>query len=59
MALPPPRGGLFADLRRGREVEPEGDEDHLSPRDTIRALLALHPILVKELLNDREERNKQ
>jgi len=34
----------------------EGDEDHLSPRDTIRALLALHPILVKELLNDREER---
>ena len=37
----------------------EGDEDHLSPRDTIRALLALHPVLVKELLNDREERNKQ
>jgi len=34
----------------------EGDEDHLSPRDTIRALLALHPILVKELINDREER---
>jgi hypothetical protein len=35
----------------------EGDEDHLSPRDTIRALLALHPVLVKELINDREERN--
>jgi hypothetical protein len=34
----------------------EGDEDHLSPRDTIRALLALHPVLVKELINDREER---
>ncbi len=34
----------------------EGDEDHLSPRNTIRALLALHPIMVKELLNDREER---
>jgi hypothetical protein len=34
----------------------EGDEDHLSPRDTIRALLALHPLLVKELINDREER---
>ena len=33
----------------------EGDEDHLSPRDTIRALLALHPVLVKELINDREE----
>lgn len=33
----------------------EGDEDHLSPRDTIRVLLALHPVLVKELINDREE----
>ena len=34
----------------------EGDEDHLSPRDTIRALLALHPALVRELVNDREVR---
>ena len=34
----------------------EGDEDHLSPRNTIRVLLALHPVLVRELLNDREER---
>ena len=34
----------------------EGDEDHLSPRSTIRALLALHPGLVRELINDREER---
>jgi hypothetical protein len=34
----------------------EGDEDHLSPRNTIRALLALHPALVRELVNDREER---
>jgi hypothetical protein len=34
----------------------EGDEDHLSPRNTIRALLALHPVLVKELINDREDR---
>jgi hypothetical protein len=33
----------------------EGDEDHLSPRDTIRALLALNPILVRELINDRQE----
>jgi hypothetical protein len=33
----------------------EGDEDHLSPRDTIRALLALNPILVRELINDRLE----
>ena len=34
----------------------EGDEDHLSPRSTIRALLALHPAMVRELINDREER---
>ena len=34
----------------------EGDEDHLSPRNTIRALLALHPALVRELINNREER---
>ena len=34
----------------------EGDEDHLSPRGTIRALLALNPGLVRELINDREER---
>jgi hypothetical protein len=34
----------------------EGDEDHLSPRNTIRALLALNPMLVRELINDREER---
>ena len=33
----------------------EGDEDHLSPRNTIRALLALSPVLVRELINDREE----
>ena len=34
----------------------EGDEDHLSPRNTIRALLSLHPPMVRELINDREER---
>jgi hypothetical protein len=34
----------------------EGDEDHLSPRGTIRVLLALNPVLVRELINDREER---
>jgi hypothetical protein len=34
----------------------EGDEDHLSPRNTIRTLLALNPVLVRELINDREER---
>lgn len=37
----------------------EGDEDHLSPRNTIRALLALSPVLVKELINDREEAVKE
>ncbi|HEV8426705.1 MAG TPA: hypothetical protein VGQ41_02260 [Pyrinomonadaceae bacterium] len=31
----------------------EGDEDHLSPRSTIRAILALNPDLVRELINDR------
>ncbi len=35
----------------------EGDDDHLSPRDTIRALLALHPTLVRELINNQQERN--
>jgi hypothetical protein len=34
----------------------EGDEDHLSPRNTVRALFSLHPVLVRELINDREER---
>ncbi len=34
----------------------EGDEDHLSPRNTIRALLAINPVLVRELIYDREER---
>ena len=31
----------------------EGDEDHLSPRNTIRAILALNSGLVRELINDR------
>jgi hypothetical protein len=34
----------------------EGDDDHLSPRNTIRALLAVHPILVRELVYNRQER---
>jgi hypothetical protein len=37
----------------------EGDDDHLSPRNTIRALLALNPVLVRELINDREERTRK
>ena len=35
--------------------EDEGDEDHLSPRNTIRALLALNPTLTRELVYGREE----
>jgi hypothetical protein len=31
----------------------EGDDDHLSPRNTIRALLALNPILARELVYGR------
>jgi predicted metallopeptidase len=34
----------------------EGDEEHLSPRNTIRALLALNPTLARELVSGREER---
>jgi hypothetical protein len=37
----------------------EGDDDHLSPRNTIRALLALNPVLVRELITDREERTRK
>jgi len=33
----------------------EGDDEHLSPRSTIKALLALNPQLVRELVNDKEE----
>ena len=33
----------------------EGDEEHLSPRNTIRALLALNPQLVRDLINDKAE----
>lgn len=31
-------------------TEDEGDEDHLSPRNTIRALLSLNPTLTRELV---------
>ena len=31
-------------------VQDEGDEDHLSPRNTIRALLSLNPTLTRELV---------
>jgi hypothetical protein len=36
-------------------TQDEGDEEHLSPRSTIRALLSLNPQLVRELVNDQEE----
>jgi hypothetical protein len=35
--------------------EDEGDDDHLSPRSTIRALLALNRLLARELISGREE----
>lgn len=35
--------------------EDEGDEDHLSPRNTIRALLALNPALMHELIFGKED----
>ena len=35
--------------------ENEGDDDHLSPRDTLRALLALDQSLARELISGREE----
>jgi hypothetical protein len=35
--------------------EDEGDDDHLSPRSTIRALLALNNSLARELISGREE----
>lgn len=34
-------------------AEDEGDEDHLSPRNTIRALLSLNPSLTRELVYGR------
>jgi len=34
----------------------EGDDEHLSPRETIRALLAVNSVLVRELIYDREEK---
>jgi hypothetical protein len=37
-------------------TEDEGDEDHLSPRNTIRALMALDPVLTRELVYGREEK---
>lgn len=33
----------------------EGDEDHLSPRETIRALFSLNPALTRELVFGRDE----
>ena len=37
-------------------TEDEGDEDHLSPRSTIRALMALDATLTRELVYGREEK---
>jgi len=35
--------------------EDESDEDHLSPRNTIRALFALDPMLMREIIFGKEE----
>jgi hypothetical protein len=35
--------------------EDEGDDDHLSPRNTIRALLSLNQSLARELISGRYE----
>jgi hypothetical protein len=40
-------------------TEDEGDEDHLSPRNTIRALLSLDPTLARELVYGRYESKQQ
>jgi hypothetical protein len=47
---------LARSIQHNCVAQDEGDDDHLSPRNTIRALLALNPVLVRELINDREER---
>lgn len=36
--------------------EDKGDEDHLTPRNTIRAVMALDPLLTRELVYGREEK---
>lgn len=46
---------LARSIQHNCVAQDEGDEDHLSPRNTIRALLALNPVLVRELVNDSEE----
>jgi len=40
-------------------TEDEGDEDHLSPRNTIRALLSLDPTLARDLVYGRYESKQQ
>ena len=40
-------------------AEDEGDEDHLSPRNTIRAVLSLTPALTEELIYGRQEPSRR
>jgi hypothetical protein len=40
-------------------AEDEGDEDHLSPRNTIRAVLSLNPALTEELIYGRPEPSRR
>src|SRR6185369_14626404 len=41
---------LARSIQHNCVAQDEGDDDHLSPRNTIRALLALNPVLVRELI---------
>ena len=50
---------LSRSIQHNCVAQDEGDDDHLSPRNTIKALLALNPVLVRELLTDREDRPRK
>src|SRR5690349_8328021 len=50
---------LSRSIQHNCVAQDEGDDDHLSPRNTIKALLALNPVLVRELLTDREDRTRK
>ena len=50
---------LSRSIQHNCVAQDEGDDDHLSPRNTIKTLLALNPVLVRELLNDREDRTRK
>jgi hypothetical protein len=45
---------LARSLEHNCVEEDDGDDDHLSPRNTIRAILALNPLLSRALVYGRE-----